>query len=71
MTAEEKIMFNMVKEIYHHLGLDGKQPLTLNAIQKQSEEKVLKWKSKQLKRGHECEASKGGHISDRHQDGPQ
>lgn len=55
--TEERQLFQMVKEIHHHLGLDGKKPLSLSSIQKQSEEKVLKWKAKSLKRGYECAAT--------------
>ncbi len=50
-------MYKIVKEMYHHLGLDGKKPLSLSSIQKQSEEKILKWKTKSLKKDHECAAT--------------
>lgn len=56
-NAESRELYEMVKAIHHHLGLDGKKPLSLSSIQKQSEEKILKWKNKSLKRDHERAAS--------------
>jgi hypothetical protein len=55
--ADERQLIQMVTEMYHHLGLDGKRPLSLSSIQKQSEEKILKWKAKSLKKDHECAAT--------------
>jgi hypothetical protein len=52
---EERQLFNMVAEIYHHLGLDGARPLSFSSIQNQAEKDVLKWNQKKLKKGHECE----------------
>lgn len=40
----------MMKEIYHHLGLDGHQIVSMKTIQEQARKDVLKWKEKQLKK---------------------
>ena len=47
----------MVSEIYNHLGLTGQRPLSINQVRIESQKKILKWKEKRLKEGHECETS--------------
>ncbi len=44
----------MVTEIYRHLGLDGKKPLSINQVRIDSEKKILKWKAKKFKQENEC-----------------
>lgn len=44
--AEEKSLLKMVTEIYHHLGLDGQRPLSINHIQEKAQKDILKWKEK-------------------------
>ena len=55
--AEEKLLFNMVTEIYHHLGLDGQRPFSFNTIKEEAQENILKWKNKRSKKNHVCEKS--------------
>ena len=55
--VEEKKLFNMVTEIYHHLGLDGQRPFQFNTIKKEAQENILKWKNKRSKKNHVCEKS--------------
>jgi hypothetical protein len=31
-TAQEVELYKMVSEIYHHLGLDGERPLSMNHV---------------------------------------
>ena len=47
----------MISEIYNHLGLNGQRPLSINQVRIDSQKKILKWKEKKLKQGHECETS--------------
>jgi hypothetical protein len=53
---EQAHMYQMVKEIYHHSGIDGIRPVSFETIQKEAERKVLAWKAKQLKKENECKA---------------
>lgn len=46
-------MFRMVKEIHHHLGLDGSRIVSMDSINKEGELKILKWKERQAKKEHE------------------
>jgi hypothetical protein len=55
--AEEKILFNMIMEIYHHLGLDGQRPFSFNNIKAEAQENILKWKNKRGRNNHVCEKS--------------
>ena len=50
--AEERILFKMITEIYNHLGLDGRRPLSLNNLQEEAKNNILKWKDKRLRRNH-------------------
>ncbi len=53
---ETKELFYMIKAIYHHLGLDGKRPLSINHIKEDVQKNILKWQSKKINRqGHERE----------------
>jgi hypothetical protein len=55
--TEERILFKMITEIYHHLGLDGQLPLSLNHIQEEAKNNILKWKDKKLRRNYVREKS--------------
>jgi len=46
-------LYQMIKEIYHHLGLDVDRhtPISLQERKKQREIDILKWKEKNVKRG--------------------
>jgi hypothetical protein len=55
--AEEQKLFNMITEIYHHLGLDGQRPFAFNTIKEEAQENILKWKNKRSKKNHVCEKS--------------
>ncbi len=53
MTQEEEIkLFNMVSEIYHHLGLDGQRPLSLTSIKEEAQKNILKWKNKRGRKNY-------------------
>lgn len=51
--SEQTELFRMVREIYHHLGLDGRKIVSIKSVQKQAQKDVLKWKEKQSMKGHE------------------
>lgn len=55
--VEEQILFKMVKEIYHHLGLDGQRPLSFNSIKEDAQKSILKWKNKRGNKNHVSEKS--------------
>jgi len=55
--AEERILFKMITEIYHHLGLDCQRPLSLNHIQEEAKNNILKWKDKRLRRNYVSQKS--------------
>ena len=55
--AEEQKLFNMITEIYHHLGLDGQRPLSFNSIKEEAQKNILKWKNKRGRKNHVCEKS--------------
>lgn len=55
--ADEQKLFKMVMEIYHHLGLDGQRPLSLNSIKEEAQKNILKWKNKRRRENHVCEKS--------------
>jgi hypothetical protein len=56
VTADqESELYKMVNAIYHHLGLDGQRPLSINHVQQEAQKNVLKWKSKKLMKEHERE----------------
>lgn len=57
-ATEEQQLFTMVKEIYHHLGLDGKRPLSIDQLQRDAQKDILKWREKKRIKGHEREKSK-------------
>jgi len=50
-------MFRMVKEIHHHLGLDGSRIVSMESIHKEGELKILKWRERHVKKGDERAAS--------------
>ncbi|MEN6375488.1 MAG: hypothetical protein ABFD75_12040 [Smithella sp.] len=54
-AAEEQQLFTMVKEIYHHLGLDGERPISLNHLRDKAEKDILKWREKKRIRKYERE----------------
>lgn len=54
---QQSDLYKMVSEIYHHLGLDGQRPLSINHIQIEAQKNILKWKEKRSMRGHEREKS--------------
>ena len=41
----------MVKAIYRHLGLDGKQPISIKAVREQAQQDVLKFLEKKRIKG--------------------
>ncbi len=49
---EEQDLIKMIKEIYHHLGLDGQRPLSLNSIKEEAQKNILKWKNRRSKKNH-------------------
>ena len=55
--TEERILFKMITEIYHHLGLDGQRPLSLSSLQEEAKNNILKWKDKRLRRNHVSQKS--------------
>jgi hypothetical protein len=55
--VEEQKLFNMIAEIYHHLGLDGQRPFSFNTIKEEAQENILKWKNKRSKKNHVGEKS--------------
>ena len=56
-TAQEVELYKMVSEIYHHFGLDGERPLSMNHVAEEAQKNILKWKEKKLKKKHEREKS--------------
>lgn len=56
-AAEEEKLFIMIKEIYHHLGLDGQRLLSLNQVQEDAKKNILKWKDKRFRRNYVGEKS--------------
>jgi hypothetical protein len=54
---EEQNLFNMVTEIYHHLGLDGQRALSFANIKEEAQKNILKWKNKRSKKNHVSEKS--------------
>ena len=50
--TEEQILFKMIKEIYHHLGLDGQRPLSFTNIKEEAQKNILKWKNKRGRKNH-------------------
>lgn len=57
--ADFQELYNMTKAIYHHLGLDGKKPLSINQLQKNVAVDILKWREKKSnKQRHERETPK-------------
>ena len=42
-SAEERNLLEMVQAIYHHLGLDGKQPVSILSVREQAQKDVLKF----------------------------
>lgn len=54
-ASEEQQLFAMVKEIYHHLGLDGQRPLSIDQLQRDAQKDILKWREKKRIKGHERE----------------
>jgi len=54
---EEQKLFNMITEIYRHLGLDGQRPLSFNAIKDEAQKNILKWKNKRGRKNHVSEKS--------------
>ena len=55
--AEERNLFNMITEIYHHLGLDGQRPFPFANIKEEAQKNILKWKNKRSKKNHVSEKS--------------
>jgi hypothetical protein len=56
-TQEQRELFQMVKELYHHLGLDGERPQSINHLREEAKKDVLKWQERQAKKKHERETS--------------
>lgn len=51
LTPEElREMYVMVKEIYHHLGLDCHKIASMKSIQEQARKDVLKWKERDARK---------------------
>jgi len=53
--AEEKMiqsLYKMTKEIYHHLGLDGQRPISLNNVKDEAQKDILKWKNKRREKDY-------------------
>ena len=50
--AEEKKLFDMLAEIYHHLGLDGQQPISIIQARIDAQKDVLKFQEKRRRREH-------------------
>ena len=48
-TAQEEL-YEMVKAIYNHLGLDGKRPSSMNDVKEQAKRDVLIFMEKKRKR---------------------
>lgn len=55
--AEEQILFKMIKEIYHHLGLDGQRPMSFTNVKEEAQINILKWKDKKRRNNHVSEKS--------------
>ncbi len=55
--VEEKKLFNMVMEIYHHLGLDGQRPISFNNVKDEAQKDILKWKNKRRGKNYVSEKS--------------
>lgn len=53
--AQNKELYDMVKAIYNHLGIDGRKPVDINQVRKQAEKDVLKYAEKKRKRSHGLE----------------
>lgn len=47
---EQHDMYRMVKELYHHFGLDGKLPVSLMQMDREAAIFVAKWREKQAKK---------------------
>ncbi|MGP8153951.1 MAG: hypothetical protein ACLQBQ_07410 [Smithella sp.] len=56
--AEEQKLFNMITEIYHHLGLDGQKPISIIQVRVDAQKDVLKFQEKRRKRGHGFEETR-------------
>jgi hypothetical protein len=55
---EEKKLFDMVTEIYHHLGLDGQLPISINKARIDAQKDVLKFQEKRRRREHGFEETR-------------
>ena len=44
--AEQRELYRMVKEMYHHFGFDWSLPISANDIKSKAKRKVLQWQSK-------------------------
>jgi hypothetical protein len=49
-NAEEKELLRMVRDIHHHLGLDGCATLSMNELNTKAQVSVLRWKEKRAKK---------------------
>ena len=56
-AAEQRELFEMVKEIHHHLGLDGSKIISMKDIREQAKRDVLKWNEKQAIKEHVSETT--------------
>jgi len=51
-SAAENELLRMVTEIYHHLGLDGSKPISINDVKIQAQKDVLRFQEKKRKGGY-------------------
>lgn len=50
---QELELYKMVSEIYHHLGLSGQKPLSINQVSLEAQKNILKWREKKSMKGNE------------------
>jgi hypothetical protein len=50
--TQEKKIFDMLAEIYHHLGLDGQRPISIVQAGIDAQKDVLKFQEKRRRKEH-------------------
>lgn len=50
IPEKQQEMYDMVKAIYKHLGIDGRKPTDINQVRKEAEKDVLKFAEKRKKK---------------------
>ncbi len=53
--AEQKELLEKVREIHHHLGLDGTKIVSMKEVRAKAERDVLKWREKHAMKEHVSE----------------